>query len=72
MKRSIIVAKSLNNVIGNDGKMPWHIAGDLKYFKQKTMKKPVIMGRKTFESIGFALKGRINIIVSHLFIILNS
>ena len=61
---SIIVAMSSNRVIGRDGGMPWHLPGDLKYFKSVTMGKPIIMGRKTFESIGKALPGRLNIVIS--------
>ena len=61
---SIIVAKSSNNVIGNDGNLPWHIPEDLKNFKSLTMGKPMIMGRSTFESIGKALPGRKNIVMT--------
>ncbi|WP_068545871.1 type 3 dihydrofolate reductase [Thalassotalea crassostreae] len=61
---SMIVAHADNRVIGKDNQMPWHMPADLKYFKQTTMKKPVIMGRKTFESIGFPLPGRRNIVIS--------
>jgi dihydrofolate reductase len=64
MRVSIIVAIGENRVIGFDGTMPWHIPGDLKYFKEKTMGKPVIMGRRTFQSIGKPLPGRTNIILS--------
>jgi len=61
---SIIVAVANNNVIGFNNKMPWHIPEDLKYFKEKTMGKTVIMGRKTLESIGKPLKGRKNVIMT--------
>lgn len=61
---SLIVAASTNNVIGKDGKMPWHLPNDLKYFKNRTWAMPVIMGRKTFESMGKPLKGRKNIIIT--------
>lgn len=61
---NIIVAASENNAIGNKGGMPWHLSGDLKYFKQITMGHPIIMGRKNFESIGRALPGRRNIVIS--------
>lgn len=61
---SIIVAMDKNRVIGKDNKMPWHLSSDLKRFKQLTMGKPIIMGRKTFESIGKPLPGRINIILT--------
>jgi dihydrofolate reductase len=61
---SIIVAVDENNAIGKDNKLLWHIAEDLKYFKLITKGHPVIMGRKTFESIGRPLPGRTNIIIS--------
>lgn len=61
---TIIVAASENNVIGNKGGMPWHLSADLKYFKQTTMGHAIIMGRKNFESIGRALPGRRNIVIS--------
>ena len=59
-----IVAMTKDNVIGLDGKMPWHLPEDLQYFKKTTMGWPVIMGRKTFESIGRPLPGRLNIVLS--------
>ena len=61
---SLIVAASDNHVIGKDGKLPWDLPDDLKRFRQLTEGKPVIMGRKTFESIGHALPRRQNIIIS--------
>jgi dihydrofolate reductase len=61
---SVIVAVSTNNVIGFKGALPWHLPDDLRRFKAITMGKPVVMGRKTFESIGRALPGRQNIVVS--------
>lgn len=61
---SLIVAHDKNRVIGYENKMPWHLPGELKYFKETTMGKPMIMGRKTFESIGKPLPGRRNIIVT--------
>ena len=61
---SMIAAMAKNRVIGKDNQMPWHLPADLKHFKQVTLGKPVIMGRKTFESIGRLLPGRRNIIVS--------
>jgi dihydrofolate reductase len=64
MRLAMIVAQSSNRVIGRDNKLPWYLPGDLKYFKQATMGKPIIMGRKTFESIGKPLPGRLNIIIS--------
>lgn len=53
-----------NRVIGQDNKMPWHLPADLKHFKAVTLGKPVIMGRLTYESIGKALPGRENIVIS--------
>ncbi|HLG42419.1 MAG TPA: dihydrofolate reductase [Planctomycetota bacterium] len=61
---SLIVAMARNRVIGAGGKLPWHLPADLKRFKQITMGRPVIMGRKTFESIGKPLPGRTNIVVT--------
>ena len=64
MKLSIIVAMDKNRVIGKDGNLPWHISSDLKNFKKITMGKPILMGRKTHESIGKILPGRENIILT--------
>ena len=64
MKLSLIVATAKNNVIGRNNQLPWHLPQDLKYFKTTTFGKPIIMGRKTFESIGKPLPGRINIVIS--------
>lgn len=64
MKLSVIVAMAENRVIGVDGKLPWHLPGDMKHFKQTTMGKPVVMGRKTWESLARPLPGRANIIVT--------
>jgi dihydrofolate reductase len=64
MKLALIVAQSQNRVIGRNNKLPWHLPEDLKYFKSVTMGKPVIMGRKTFESIGRPLPGRPNIVIT--------
>jgi dihydrofolate reductase len=62
---SLILAVSENNVIGKDNKLLWHLPADLRYFKDTTMGHPVIMGRKTFESVGCKpLKGRRNIVVT--------
>lgn len=61
---SIIAAVSKNGVIGRDNRLPWHISADLKRFRELTTGHVVIMGRKTFESIGKALPNRINIVVS--------
>lgn len=63
-KLSIIVAMDRNRTIGTDNRLPWHISEDLKRFKTLTMGHPIIMGRKTFESIGRVLPGRMNIIVT--------
>ena len=61
----IIAALAKNNVIGKDGKIPWHIKEDFQHFKKKTMNFPVIMGRKTFESLPIKpLPGRINIVLT--------
>jgi dihydrofolate reductase len=64
IRTSLIVAMADNRAIGLEGGMPWHISADLRYFKQVTMGAPVIMGRKTYESIGCALPGRANIVVT--------
>ena len=64
MQIAMMVAAAENGVIGRDNRMPWHLPEDLRYFKQTTMGKPVIMGRKTFESIGRPLPGRTNIVLS--------
>ena len=64
MKIVIIVAAADNNVIGNDGDMPWRLLSDLKRFKALSYGKPMIMGRKTFESIGKSLPGRTSIVVT--------
>ena len=61
---SIIVAISNNNVIGREGRLPWHLSDDLKNFKKITLGKPIIMGRLTYESIGHPLPDRHNIIIS--------
>ena len=61
---NLIVAVSENGVIGRDGAMPWRLSTDLKRFKAITLGKPVIMGRKTWDSIGRALPGRLNIVIT--------
>ena len=61
---SMIVARSRNHVIGKDNQMPWKILADLQFFKKVTMGYPIIMGRKTWESIGRPLPGRRNVVVS--------
>ncbi len=62
---NLIVAKARNNAIGKSGKIPWSIPEELQYFKEKTINNVVIMGRKTYESIGKPLDQRINIVVSN-------
>ncbi len=61
---SLIVAVSTNNVIGAGGDLPWRLSDDLKRFKAATMGKPIVMGRKTYESIGRPLPGRQNIVIT--------
>lgn len=65
MRISLIVAAAMNDVIGRDGRLPWHLPGDLRRFKQLTLGKPVLMGRKTWESLPLhPLPGRDNHVVS--------
>ena len=64
MKIALIAAVAANGVIGQDNSLPWHLPEDLKAFKRITLGKPVIMGRKTYESIGRPLPGRTNIVLS--------
>lgn len=61
---SLIAALGENRVIGVDNRMPWHLPGDFKYFKATTLGKPIIMGRKTWDSLGRPLPGRVNLVVS--------
>ena len=61
---TLVAAMASNRAIGLDGRMPWHLPRELKHFKQTTMGKPIAMGRKTWESIGRALPGRQNIVVT--------
>ncbi|MBC8268597.1 MAG: dihydrofolate reductase [Rhodospirillaceae bacterium] len=61
---ALVCALGENRVIGKDGGLPWHIPGDLKLFKKTTMGKPIIMGRKTWESLGRPLPGRTNIVIT--------
>lgn len=63
-KLALVVARGSNNVIGVDGDLPWKLSSDLKRFKEVTMGKPIIMGRKTWASIGRPLPGRPNLIVT--------
>ena len=64
MKLALIVAMAQNRVIGINNNLPWYLPNDLKYFKAVTMGKPVIMGRKTHQSIGKPLPGRTNIVIT--------
>ena len=64
MKIAMIAAMAKGRVIGRDNQMPWHLPADLKHFKAVTLGKPVLMGRKTFQSIGRPLPGRRNMVVS--------
>jgi dihydrofolate reductase len=61
---ALIVARADNGVIGREGGLPWHLSGDLKFFKAQTLGKPVVMGRKTYQSIGRPLPGRPNLVVT--------
>ena len=61
---AIIVAAAENGVIGRNNALPWHLPEDLRYFRRVTMGKPIVMGRKTFESIGRPLPGRTNIVIT--------
>lgn len=61
---SLIVAKADNAVIGDQNRLPWHLPADLKQFKTRTLGKPIIMGRKTFESLGRVLPGRPHVVIS--------
>lgn len=64
MRVAMIAALASNRVIGRGNALPWHLSGDLKYFKRVTMGKPLVMGRKTHESIGRPLPGRTNIVLT--------
>jgi dihydrofolate reductase len=64
MRLCLIAAVAENGVVGKNNALPWHLPEDLKYFKRMTLGKPIVMGRKTFESIGRPLPGRTNIVVS--------
>src|SRR6185503_9676897 len=65
VKRSIVVAVARNGVIGRDNALPWRLPADLAHFKKVTMGHPIVMGRRTYESIGKPLPGRKNIVVTH-------
>ncbi len=64
MRISLVVAVAENGVIGMEGKLPWRLKGDMRFFRKITMGKPVIMGRKTFDSLPKVLDGRDNIIIT--------
>lgn len=64
MQIALVIATDLDGVIGRDGRLPWHLPADLKHFRRLTMRKPVVMGRRTFESIGKPLDGRTNIVLT--------
>jgi dihydrofolate reductase len=64
MKLSLIAAMANNRVIGIENRLPWHLPADLQHFKKITMSKPILMGRKTYESIGRPLPGRENIVLT--------
>ncbi len=64
MRIALIAAMAKNRVIGRNNQLPWRIPADLKHFKALTMGKPIIMGRKTYESIGRPLPGRVNIVLT--------
>lgn len=61
---TLIAAVASNGVIGRDGGLPWHLPADLRHFKRHTVGHPIVMGRRTFKSIGRALPGRSNIVVT--------
>jgi dihydrofolate reductase len=61
---SLVVAMARNGVIGRDNSLPWHLPADLRHFKSITLGKPILMGRRTFESIGKALPGRTNLVLT--------
>lgn len=64
MRKALMVAMARNRVIGRNNKLPWYLPEDLRYFKQVTLGKPIIMGRKTYESIGRPLPGRLNLVIT--------
>ena len=65
IRLAIIVAVAENGVIGRDNALPWKLPEDMRHFRRVTMGKPIVMGRKTFESIGQPLPGRTNIVITH-------
>src|SRR5699024_6594579 len=64
MRLSAITAIAQNNIIGKDNSLPWHLPADMRFFKKTTMRHPIIMGRKTYESFKKALPGRTNIVIT--------
>ncbi|MEM9737724.1 MAG: dihydrofolate reductase [Bacteroidota bacterium] len=64
MEKILIAAQATNRVIGNQGKLPWHLPDDLRFFKKMTSGHAIIMGRKTYESIGYPLPNRLNIVLT--------
>ena len=64
MRLSLVVAMARNRVIGRDNALPWRLPADIAHFKKVTMGHPIVMGRRTYESIGKALPGRKNIVVT--------
>ncbi len=64
MKIALVVAMAENRAIGKDGNLPWRLPSDMRYFRKVTMGKPIVMGRRTFESLGRVLDGRLNIILT--------
>ena len=64
MQLALMVARAANGCIGRDNKLPWYLPNDLKYFKQVTLGKPIVMGRKTWESLKGPLPGRTNIVIT--------
>ena len=64
IRLAVIVAAAENGVIGRNNALPWHLPDDLRYFKRRTLGKPIVMGRKTYESIGRPLPGRTNIVIT--------
>jgi dihydrofolate reductase len=65
MRVALVVAMARNRVIGRDNALPWRLPADMAHFRKVTMGRPIVMGRKTFESIGKALPGRTNIVITH-------
>jgi dihydrofolate reductase len=61
---ALVVAMGENRGIGRAGNLPWHLSSDMRYFRKVTMGKPIVMGRRTFESLGRVLDGRVNIILT--------